>query len=355
MGNLERQDSSSRAACIEPEITSRMERDVQLYPLRFAPIFQYRLWGGRELARWSRSPLPDTDPVGEAWVLSDRLDHPSVVAEGAFKGRTISQLIALVPELMLGKFARHFGRFPLLLKFLDVEEMLSVQVHPSDSESDLIPDGETGKTEAWVVLDARAGSRVYAGLKPGVTCADLQTLSKQTVNDCLASFSPSSGQAIVIEAGTVHSVGNGVVLFEIQENSDVTFRLYDWDHIDPKSGKRRPLQIDQALACVDFAQGEIRPIQPAIEPDPSTLRERLFDCSHFRLWRIQSAEPFTVGAADEPRVLVCLEGLGSVEHIGEKFAMEKGAVILLPASVGACRFLPSGAATILEIALPDLP
>jgi mannose-6-phosphate isomerase len=332
-----------------------MERDIQLYPLRFTPIFQYRLWGGRALAQWSQTPLPDTDAVGEAWVLSDRLDNPSVVAEGSLKGRTISQLIALAPESLLGKFASRFSRFPLLLKFLDVEKMLSVQVHPSDSESDLIPNGETGKTEAWIVLEAKAGSQVYAGLKPGVTRADLAALSKQTVNDRLASFSPSRGQAIVIEAGTVHSTGNGVVLFEIQENSDVTFRLYDWDHIDPKSGKGRPLQLDQALACVDFAQGDIRPIEPVIEPDPSALRERLFDCSHFKLWRVQSAEPFTVGAVDAPRVLVCLEGLGSVEHIGERFAMEKGAVMLLPASVGACRFVPSGTVTMLEIALPDLP
>jgi mannose-6-phosphate isomerase len=328
---------------------------LQLYPLRFAPIYQYRLWGGRELAKWSKAPLPGADPVGEAWVLSDRSDHPSIVADGALKGRTIAQLIALAPEPMLGKFARRFSRFPLLLKFLDVEKMLSVQVHPSDSETALIPNGETGKTEAWVILDAKPGSEVYAGLKPNVTPADLRALSEQTVNDCLASFSPSQGQAIVIAAGTVHSVGKGVVLFEIQENSDVTFRLYDWDHVDPKSLERRPLQIDQALACVDFAQGRIRPVEPVMEPGQPPLRERLFDTSHFRLWRVRSATPFTVGAADAPRILVCLEGQGGIEYSGETFAMEKGAVMLLPASVGVCRFQPSGVVTMLEIALPDQP
>jgi mannose-6-phosphate isomerase len=327
--------------------------NLQLYPLRFAPIYQYRLWGGRELTKWFKTPLPGDDPIGEAWVLSDRNDHASTVAEGALKGRTIAQLIEQAPEPMLGKYFRHFSRFPLLLKFLDVQEMLSVQVHPSDSESDLIPKGETGKTEAWVVLEAKSGSLVYAGLKPGVTPGNLRVLSMQTVNDCLSNFPPSRGQAIVIDAGTVHSVGKGVVLFEIQENSDVTFRLYDWDHIDPKSRKRRPLQLDQALACVDFAQGQIRPVEPVMESGQPVRRERLFDCSHFKLWRVQSAVPFTVGAADAPRVLVCLEGLGSVEHIGETYAVEKGAVMLLPASVGVCRFEPTGGVTILEIALPD--
>jgi mannose-6-phosphate isomerase len=327
--------------------------EVRLYPLRFLPIYQYRLWGGRELAKWFSTPLPGTDPVGEAWILSDRNDHPSAVAEGALRGCSIAQLIELAPESMLGKFAGHFSRFPLLLKFLDVQKMLSVQVHPSDSKSDLIPNGETGKTEAWVVLEAKSGSQVYAGLKQGVTSADLRGLSKQTVNDCLPSFSPSRGQAIVIEAGTVHSVGNGVVLFEIQENSDVTFRLYDWDHIDPKSRERRPLQLDQALACINFAQGQIGPVEPVIDPDQPMLREQLFDCSHFRLWRVQSATSFKVGATDVPRVLVCLEGCGSVEHIGESFAMERGTVMLLPASVGVCCFQPAEAVTMLEIALPE--
>jgi mannose-6-phosphate isomerase len=327
--------------------------EVRLYPLRFLPIYQYRLWGGRELAKWFSTPLPGGDPVGEAWILSDRNDHPSIVKEGPLRGLTIAQLIELAPESMLGKFAGHFSRFPLLLKFLDVQKMLSVQVHPSDSESNLIPNGETGKTEAWIVLEAKSGSQVYAGLKHGVTSADLRGLSKQTVNDCLPSFSPSRGQAIVIEAGTVHSVGNGVVLFEIQENSDVTFRLYDWDHIDPKSCERRPLQLDLALTCIDFAQGQIGPIEPVIDPDQPPVRERLFDCSHFRLWRVRSTAPFTVGAANAPRVLVCLEGFGSVEHVGEPFAMEKGAVMLLPASVGVCRFQPDEAVTMLEIALPE--
>jgi mannose-6-phosphate isomerase len=326
-----------------------------LYPLQFTPIYQYRLWGGRRLADWVKTSLPGEGPIGEAWLLSDRDDCPSRVAEGPLRGRTIAQLIEQSPKQILGKLAARFRRFPLLLKFLDVRGMLSVQVHPPDSKADLIPKGETGKTEAWVILEAEAGSRVYAGLRPGTTAEDLRALSKQSVNNCLASFTPSRGQGVLIEAGVVHSLGDGVVVLEVQENSDVTFRLYDWNHIDPKTGHPRALQVDKALACVDLLQGPIRPVAPVVETMQPALRERLFDSPHFRLWRLQGAAPFVVGAADEPRVLVCLEGVGNLEYDGAEFAMEKGAVVLLPAAVGACRFRPERSVTLLEIAVPVQP
>lgn len=326
-----------------------------LYPLRFEPIYQYRLWGGRRLADWLKTPLPGDGPIGEAWLLSDRDEHPSRVAHGPLKGRTIAQLMEQSPELILGKLARRFRRFPLLLKFLDVQEMLSVQVHPSDGNSDLIPPGDSGKTEAWIVLESKSKSIVYAGLKRGMTAEDLRTLSEHTVNKYLASLTPQRGQAILIEAGVVHSLGNGLVVFELQENSDVTFRLYDWNHIDPKTGHPRALQVEKALACVDLMQGPVCPIAPVVETVLPAMRERLFDNPHFRLWRLQGDAPCSVGAADEPRVLVCLEGGGNIEYDGADFPMEKGAVVLLPAAVGACRCRPEGSVTLLDIAVPDQP
>lgn len=319
-----------------------------LYPLRFEPIYQYRLWGGRRLADWLRAPLPGDGPIGEAWLLSDRDDHPSRVAEGPLKGQTIVQLMAQSRQQILGNLASRFERFPLLLKFLDVRQMLSVQVHPADDKTDLIPPGNTGKTEAWVVLEADPGSRIYAGLKPGTTAADLRGLSQGTVDDHLASFTPEHESSILINAGIVHALGNGVVVFEVQENSDVTFRLYDWDHIDPKTGHPRPLQVDQALACVDFGQGAIEPVAPVVEMTNPVVRQRLVDCAHFRLWRHQGAAPFSVGAPDEPRVLVCVEGTGNIEQNGAGFFIEKGAVVLLPAVLGTCHFRPEGPVTLLE-------
>ncbi len=130
-----------------------------LYPLRFEPIYQYRLWGGRRLAYLLSALLPSDGPVGEAWVLSDRDDHPSLVADGPLKGRTLGQLLKQFPDQMLGQLAGRFRRFPLLLKFLDAHEMLSVQVHPTKANSTLLPAGETPKTEAWVVLEAGGWSR----------------------------------------------------------------------------------------------------------------------------------------------------------------------------------------------------
>jgi mannose-6-phosphate isomerase len=326
---------------------------IPLYPLRFDPVLQYRLWGGRRLEDWLDTKLPDDGPIGEAWLLSDRDDFPSRVADGPLKGQTVAQLIERSPTLMLGELASQYRKFPLLLKFLDVREMLSVQVHPPDDRADLIPVGETGKTEAWVVLEARPGGRVYAGLKAGVTAKDLRSLSEQNADDFLPSFTPSPGQAVFIKAGTVHSMGGGVVVFEVQQNSDVTFRVYDWDHIDPKTGYKRALQTEQALACIDYAQGTIAPVIPRPEIVEPVVREQLFNCPQFRLWRLHGTTPFRVGMERLPHVLVCIEGVGNVVFKGTNFGMAKGTVILLPAAVGACMFTPEKNVTLLEIAIPD--
>ena len=324
-----------------------------LYPLRFEPIYQYRLWGGRRLADLLTAPLPGDDPVGEVWVLSDRADHPSRVAEGPLKGRTISQLLEQFPQQVMGKLAGRFGRFPLLLKFLDAREMLSVQVHPADTHTDLLPAGETGKTEAWVVLEAGPKSRIYAGLRPGVTEAGLrQAIANGGVADQLAYITPQPGDAVFIPAGTVHSLGGDIVVFEVQENSDVTFRLYDWNHVDAKTGKPRALQVEQALACVDFAECAGGLVTPVVETTTPVERARLFQCEQFWLSRLHGDSPFTVGAAGVPRVLVCIEGAGQVEHGGVTYAVGKGEVFLLPAVIGPCTFQPCSTVSVLEIEIP---
>jgi mannose-6-phosphate isomerase len=326
---------------------------TSLYPLRFEPIYQYRLWGGRRLADLLTAPLPGDGPIGEAWALSDRDDHPSRVANGPLKGQTIGQLLGEHPVEMMGELIQRFRRFPLLLKFLDAREMLSVQVHPSDAGTDLLPKGESGKTEAWVVLKAGPASRIYAGLRPGVTEAGLrQAIANGGVADQLAYITPQPGDAVFIPAGTVHSLGGGVVVFEVQQNSDVTFRLYDWSHVDVQTGQPRPLQVQQALACIDFGARAVGPAAPVVEATAPVKRERLFQCEHFELWRLRGKAPFAVGVADVPRVLVCIEGEGKVEYDGSTYPVAKGDAWLLPAVVGACPFQPQGAVTLLEIAIP---
>jgi mannose-6-phosphate isomerase len=330
-----------------------VDEQPALYPLRFEPIYQYRLWGGRRLADVLTAPLPRDGPIGEAWVLSDRDDHPSRVANGPFKGQTIAQMRDRSPEQLLGYRAPRDRRFPLLLKFLDAREMLSVQVHPSDAHKELLPAGETGKTEAWVVLEAAPESRIYSGLKPGVTAESLRkTIGNGTVAESLAWFTPKPGDAVFLPAGTVHTLGEGIVVFEVQQNSDVTFRLYDWDHVDAKTGQTRPLQVEQALACIDFTAGANGPVAAIVETASPVKRESLFRCEHFGLWRLSGQSPFVIGAPGVPRVMVCIAGEGQIEHDGSTYPVAKGDVWLLPAVVGACPFQPQGAVNLLEIALP---
>jgi mannose-6-phosphate isomerase len=232
--------------------------------------------------------------------------------------------------------------------------MLSVQVHPSDARPDLIPSGETGKTEAWVVIEANKGSRIYEGLKPGTTAGDLRhSLAAGTIADHLVGIVPKPGDGVFIPAGTVHTLGGDVVVFEVQQNSDVTFRLYDWGHVDAKTGQPRPLQVDHAFASIDFANCNGGLVTPVVVTTTPVERERLFDCEHFQLWRVRGESPFNVGAAEMPRVLVCIEGSGWLEGDGTAYGVEKGEVWLLPAVVGRCEFHPNNAVTLLEIALPE--
>jgi mannose-6-phosphate isomerase len=323
--------------------------DQVLYPLRFAPMFQYRLWGGRALADFMDQPLPGDGPVGEAWILSDRADFSSTIVNGPLAGQTLSELMQQRKTDILGKHAARFQRFPLLLKFLDVEKMLSVQVHPRDDQAELIPAGDTGKTEAWIVLRARAGARIYAGLKPGTSARDLGSLTAANADNFLPSFTPRPGQAVMIEAGTVHSLGDGVLVFEVQENSDTTFRLFDWDHVDARTGKPRELQVDKALAAIDFAQGPIQPLASGAEAPG----EEMLSDSHFHLTRWQETRDFPVGAPDEARVLVCAEGDGRITIGAHDTAMKRGDVVLLPAAVGAGRFHPDKSVTLFEISIPE--
>jgi mannose-6-phosphate isomerase len=215
----------------------------------------------------------------------------------------------------MGKLAGRFQRFPLLLKFLDAHKMLSVQVHPGYAGARPPAADGTAKTEAWVVLESGKESRIYAGVKPHTTADILrQSVTNGTLADHLVSITPKPGDGIFIPAGTVHSLGGDVVVFEVQQNSDTTFRLYDWGHVDPKTGMPRKLEVEKALACVDFVDGTAGLVTPVVGGEAPVTRERLFDCDAFQLWRRQGDLPFTVGAVDVPRVLVCIEGKGQIEH-----------------------------------------
>jgi mannose-6-phosphate isomerase len=204
-----------------------------------------------------------------------------------------------------------------------------------------------------VVLQTGKQSRIYAGLKPGTTANDLRmALTNGTVEEQLRCVNPTAGDAVFIPAGTVHTLGD-VVVFEVQENSDVTFRLYDWNRIDTQTGQPRPLQVDKALACIDFGDSAAGLVNPVAQTVAHVRREKLFECEHFRLWRLRGQSPFTVGAVGEPRVLLCIDGAGQIVHGGVTHSVGKGDVFLLPAELGVAAFQPRGGVTLLEIAIPD--
>jgi mannose-6-phosphate isomerase len=321
-----------------------------LPPLRFEPVFKENLWGGRRLPGFLRRPGPAAGPVGEAWVLSDVDGSPSRVAGGPHAGKTLRELLAADPVGLLGDARPANGRFPLLLKFIDARQELSVQVHPDDARAAAACAGASGKTEAWVVLDAApATSRIYAGFRPGVTAADFRAaLAGGTAPQTLHRFTPAPGDCVFLDAGTVHAIGADILMFEVQQTCDITYRLYDWDRVDAKTGRPRELHVDAALACADFARGPCPPVAPV----RAGGREQLVGCPYFTLDRHAGREPFRVGAAGACRAVVCVAGAGALEWGGDRSPLAPGDVVLLPAAAGAATCHPDGELTLLECGLP---
>ncbi len=326
-----------------------------LYPLRFEPIFTTNLWGGRRLPAFLNRTIPHDDPVGEAWILSDVDGSHSRVTDGPLAGTTLRELMAASAERLLGAAKAPQGRFPLLLKFLDARQELSVQVHPNDEQAAKLGAGKFGKTEAWVVLDACSQtSRLYAGFAPGITAHDFRAaLATRTTPRTLHSFAPSAGDCVFLEAGTVHAIGQNLLLFEVQQTSDITYRLYDWDRIDAKTKQPRQLHIDEGLACANFERGPCHPVGPAVEVRAGVRREGLVSCAHFTLERWTARAPFCIGAASRCRAVVCVKGSGELESRGVRFAFRTGDVFLLPAEIGECIAIPAEEVTLLECGLPD--
>jgi mannose-6-phosphate isomerase len=250
---------------------------------------------------------------------------------------------------LLGAKHRPGERFPLLLKVLDAREHLSVQVHPSDQQAAAVGPDERGKTEAWVILRAEPGSKIFAGLRAGVDEAALRSAAAEgRVADMLHQFEPRVGDCIFLPAGTVHAIGAGLMLFEVQQTSNITYRLDDWNRVDPKTGEPRQLHRDESFACIDYKRGPVSPTDILVESLLPARRERLVTCDYFRLWRVRGEMPFPVGAAGECRIVVAVEGRGELLSAGRSFPLRSGATWLLPAEVGEVECRPVERLTILE-------
>ena len=221
-----------------------------LYPLTFQPIFKDRVWGGRNLERIYQKALPPKIPIGESWEITDRPEGVSVIANGPLAGQTLRWLMENHRRDILGTDAAPTGSFPLLVKILDAKDTLSVQVHPPASIAAQLQ-GEP-KTEMWYITDATPGAELFAGLKPGVTRAQFETkIADGTVADCLHRMPVQAGDVMFLPSGRLHAIGAGNVIFEIQQNSDTTYRVFDWNRVG-LDGKPRELHVPQSLASIDF-------------------------------------------------------------------------------------------------------
>jgi mannose-6-phosphate isomerase len=322
-----------------------------LYPLTFRPIYRSYLWGGRRLESLLGKSLGPEAKYAESWEIVDHGDDQSVVAEGLLAGITLGELVQERGEELLGPGRRH-DAFPLLFKFLDAHKVLSVQVHPDDAYAAKLNPPDLGKTEAWVVLHADPGSKIYAGLKPGI---DRETLRAEIeagrTAETLHVFEPKAGDCVFIPAGTIHALGAGLVVAEIQQSSDTTYRLYDWDRVDD-AGNRRPLHIEEALETTDFRRGPVDQVEP--QPTDDGLGERLVDCDKFTLDRYRATEAVPLNASRSCRLIAVLEGTCDIvpDSDGKALSLAKGSTCLVPASVGRFELRPQNATTALVISLP---
>jgi mannose-6-phosphate isomerase len=295
-----------------------------LQPLRFAPFLRPMVWGGRKIARYLGKNLPTPENYGESWEVSDHPLHQSRLATASGFGVTLRHLMIANRDELLGPGATGHAVFPWLIKVLDAEDWLSVQVHPDRTAVQQLLPGEGSKTEAWFILDAAPGSRIYAGLKPGIGPAEFRTaLERGNVIDCLHSFTPKPGDFVYLPAGTVHAVGGGVLFAEIQETSDATFRLFDWHRRD-RHGQPRTLHLDEALASIHWDQGPVEPIVAA------TSGQRLAACPFFEAEWIAGPGPVTLGGIGRLQALIVTAGQGRFDN-GE-FTMA-GDAWVLPAAL----------------------
>ncbi|MES1213292.1 MAG: type I phosphomannose isomerase catalytic subunit, partial [Singulisphaera sp.] len=258
-----------------------------LYPLRFRPLFRHYLWGGEKLRTVLGKSCGEQPTCAESWEICDRGADQSMVAAGALAGATLGELVAQYGAELFGRHAPQ-RQFPLLFKFLDARLKLSVQVHPDDARAARLTPPDLGKTEAWVVIDAEPGSLIYAGLKRGFDREALaREISRGTCELCLHSFAPHASDCVFLPAGVVHAIGEGLLVAEIQQSSDTTWRLFDWNRLGP-DGKPRALHIREALDAIDYAAGPVSPVQP-LSTDES-WRERLIASDKFVLDRLHLAE-----------------------------------------------------------------
>jgi len=313
-----------------------------LYPFVFKPIFKERVWGGRAIERLYGKKLPARVPIGESWEISDRPGDVSVIANGPLAGKDLRWLMEHHERELLGEAKSANGRFPLLIKILDAQEKLSLQVHPPAHKAAELK-GEP-KTEAWYIAHATPGAELYVGLKRGVTRAEFeQKIKTGAVAECFHRVPVKAGDTMFLPSGRVHAIGAGLVIFEIQQNSDTTYRVFDWNRVG-LDGKPRDLHVAESVASIDFGDFE-----PGLVNDPfkeaGTLKWRVLvqhDLFKVMLWHSQSTgqalvnpSEFLIIAAVEKKIVIANPN-------GPNAEIEAGQFCLIPAGIRAELWIEAG-------------
>ncbi|MFL9843012.1 type I phosphomannose isomerase catalytic subunit [Flavobacterium rhizosphaerae] len=318
--------------------------DIQHYPLVFEPILQDRIWGGTKLKTDLGKNIP-TQTTGESWELSAVPGNVSVVKNGPLAGKTLTELMEQYPDDVLGtNVHKRFGKqFPLLFKFLDAKQDLSIQVHPND-ELAKKRHNSFGKTEMWYVMQADEGSRIIVGFNHKSSPEEyLEKLKSKQLIDILNQVPAKKGDVYFLETGTIHAIGGGIVIAEIQQTSDITYRVYDWDRVDA-NGNSRELHVEEALDAMNYNTTDTQKTYTKDENKSNTM----VDCPYFTTNYLplhgttaiqKSGTTFTV--------YICTDGEYKFEVEGETYSFKKGDTVLVPAAIKA--FTLTGNATLLEI------
>lgn len=324
--------------------TKRM--DFKIYPLTFIPILKEKIWGGNKLKYLLNKPII-SNSTGESWEISTVEGNVSIVNQGVYIGKSLNDLIALFPEELLGKSTyKRFGKqFPLLFKYIDATEDLSIQVHPNDALAQKRHQ-TFGKTEMWYIVQADPGARLIVGFKEKSNVSEyLQHLSDKTLLSFLNQEHVFEGDTFFIETGIIHAIGAGVVLAEIQQTSDITYRIYDWDRVDDK-GNERELHLDLALEAINYDDTNTKKEYTSIENKGSEL----VSCPFFTINRLL-LNGLLKYQKDEASFVVymCIEGSFQILYNEIRYDYKKGDTILLPASL--TKYTLEGKATLLEISI----
>ena len=297
---------------------------MQVYPLKFKPIFKERIWGGRRLRTVFNKNIPADRKIGESWELVDLPNDKSEIVNGELAGQTLGDVIKKYPEQITGR-SDFSSPFPLLIKFLDAEDTLSVQVHPDVQTCRRMGKGDP-KTECWYIIAAEPGAVIYKGLKEGVTKEQFADAVKDgEVAGLLAKVPVDVGQCHFLPAGTAHAIGAGLLIAEIQMPSDTTYRLFDWNRVDD-SGKPRQLHIEEALESIHFdSSGDNLSV---------TTGGRLVDCEYFKIDKhLQGAGSDVIVKAGIMSVLIIISGAGEITADGTgPVGFTAGDTLLVPAA-----------------------